>query len=74
MFSEPIKGNTGSVEVDFGGGDDGGKGYEGGGEDDEVVKKVGMSMSQKLTLGYAALVGCKLACHHIQPFYYYCNF
>lgn len=49
-----------------GGGDNSGggdRGDEGEGEafDDESRKKMGLSMSQKITLGYAALVGCKFA-------------
>uniref|UniRef100_A0A7N0VEI9 Uncharacterized protein n=1 Tax=Kalanchoe fedtschenkoi TaxID=63787 RepID=A0A7N0VEI9_KALFE len=73
-FSEPGEGLDlkSALDVEFGGGDDGGskggKGYGGGGgggnegeggeeEDAEAAKKTGMSMSQKLTLGYAALVG-----------------
>ncbi|CAM8944989.1 unnamed protein product [Rhodiola kirilowii] len=71
VLSESSEVQKGGIELDFGGGDDGGndggKGYGGGGggggNDDEeegneeVGKKTGMSMSQKLTLGYAALVG-----------------
>ncbi|CAI9266459.1 unnamed protein product [Lactuca saligna] len=43
----------------WGGGSGGGGGGEGGGapEENQEPKKMGMSMSQKLTLGYAALVG-----------------
>ncbi|CAM8941594.1 unnamed protein product [Rhodiola kirilowii] len=75
VLSESSEVQKGGIELDFGGGDDGGndggKGYGGGGggggNDDEeegneeVGKKTGMSMSQKLTLGYAALVGCMSA-------------
>lgn len=56
-------GEGGSDKGRFGGGSGGGggEGSSGEGEGEEKEKKMsGMSMSQKLTLGYAALIGGKL--------------
>nr|ABR17562.1 unknown [Picea sitchensis] len=55
--SEAVRGGGGGNNLGGGGG--GGEGGGGGGEEEEKEKKrrMALSMSQKLTLGYAALVG-----------------
>ncbi|KAL2247251.1 protein FATTY ACID EXPORT 2, chloroplastic-like [Sesamum indicum] len=52
-----VSGNGGSGGGGNGGNDDNSKGGSNGSEDQSGGNKEGMSMSQKLTLGYAALVG-----------------
>ncbi|XP_057793737.1 protein FATTY ACID EXPORT 2, chloroplastic-like [Salvia miltiorrhiza] len=52
-----IGGGGGNGGGGGGGGGDNGNNGDGGNEDQSHEKKGGMSMSQKLTLGYAALVG-----------------
>lgn len=74
---DTVKDGSETVPDIVGGSVGGGEGKNEGGEsessDESGKKKMGMSLSQTLTMGYAALVGGFIIYLFISSSYYYCH-